>query len=1360
MNVKKRKPLMPWHLLIVFAVVFLVLIMVGYSYYLKQKEEIKEETHQFINTTNTYKGHQIVNWRQERINDLFTLSQNQSMLNTIKGYLKNGNEEHRQSLIKWMNSWKEHFDYRKIYLVTPDKEYLIGNNSQDEKIHKSTVKYLDQARQSGSVVFSPLHKTAHDDVHIGLIAPLYDNMGKLISYMVLEINPDRFLYPIIEQATIPSQTGETILFKASGSGIEFLSDLRFMKNSILKQYVPTEKENIFYKIATQVDKGLIQGTDYRGAKVLASVEKLDGTPWFILTKTDVKEVYGLFRTSAIQTAVILLLILILTAVVLYVVWRRQSYRYYRHQLDLERERSSLLKQHDYLTRYANDIIIMYDENGRIIEANEKASRTYGYSIEEMLAMKIDQLRASEKEPLSKELTSEKGNGGMVYETNHKKSNGTEIPVEISSRPIEVEDTTYYQMIIRDISERKKVEEELRIQKAYFEDLFEYAPEAIAILDNEDRVIQVNREFENLFGYSLNEASGKQINDLIVPDDLTEEGWNTTNAVASGDSIELESIRISKEGTRIPVSITGKPILLSGNQLAVYGIYRNIEERHKSEEKLKRLTQFARENPNPVITVNKDGKIIYANQGAEPLLAMWKTQLHQKAPESIINHIKHSLENDEQETVEVHFNKLYYLLSLSPNKESGRVHIYGSDITERKHADLTREIMFNIANATNTTQNISELSDVIRTELDKVTETKNFLIILYDEDKDTLSLPYIKDEKDEFEEFPAGKTLSAYVIRKQQPMLFRERDMELLEEKGEIETIGTPAKVWLGVPLIVDNKVIGIIVVQNYEDENVYTEEDLENLRFISSQIAVSIRNKRIEEEVRKLSVSVQQSPVSVVITNTEGQIEYVNPKFTQLTGYTLKEVYKKNPRILKSGHTPKEEYQRLWQTIKSGNEWKGELRNRRKNGELFWISSSISPIKDNYGKIHHFVAINEDITDRKKMEKDLIDAKEKAEESDRLKSAFLATMSHELRTPLNAVIGFSELIDEGLSTEEILEYAENINKSGKHLLEIIEDLFNISIIESGDVDIEKKEFNINNLLDEIKMNIQTDQVNLEREDLTIKVFKDLDDSKCQIHSDPAFIKQIFNNLLKNALKFTEEGAIEFGYSVESRNIIRFFVKDTGIGIAPDKQDIIFERFRQADEGFTRKYEGTGLGLSISKRLVELLNGSIWVDSEPDNGSTFYFTIPYESSEQEEEPAAEEAGELVWPGRRILIAEDDESNFELLKSMLKKTKIEVERAHNGVQAVDLFKKYTSEDRKGNGPCFDLILMDIKMPKMGGYEATQQIKEIDPETTVIAQTAFAMKGDEDKAIEAGCDDYITKPIKKEALLLKMNKYLSKK
>ncbi len=365
--------------------------------------------------------------------------------------------------------------------------------------------------------------------------------------------------------------------------------------------------------------------------------------------------------------------------------------------------------------------------------------------------------------------------------------------------------------------------------------------------------------------------------------------------------------------------------------------------------------------------------------------------------------------------------------------------------------------------------------------------------------------------------------------------------------------------------------------------------------------------KEHASKVHMLQQTVEQTPLAVLITNPEGKIEYVNAGFTKISGYAPGEVIGQKTWIFKSGFHDEKYYSNLWETISSGKNWYGEFFNKRKNGETYWEGAVIAPIFDEKNNIIHFVAIKEDITGKKQMIDDLKKAKKEAEESSRLKSLFLTNLSHEIRTPLNGILGFSNIICSGIAEKNKLEYyGKIIEKSGNRLMKMVDDIIDISMLQSDQMRFDFDNFNLNDMLQDLYFSVGN--LYLDKKDIVLKLVKCSNES-FTLFSDKNRLNLVMTNLLFNAYKFTESGEIKFGFFSSADNEVTLFVKDTGIGIADDKKKVIFEAFRQAEEGDARKFEGSGLGLAVASGILEKLQGSINVESELGKGSVFYIKVP-------------------------------------------------------------------------------------------------------------------------------------------------------
>lgn len=446
----------------------------------------------------------------------------------------------------------------------------------------------------------------------------------------------------------------------------------------------------------------------------------------------------------------------------------------------------------------------------------------------------------------------------------------------------------------------------------------------------------------------------------------------------------------------------------------------------------------------------------------------------------------------------------------------------------------------------------------------------------------------------------------------------------------------------------------------------------------------------------------------------------------------------------------------LQQSIDKSKTFDAEYRFRRKDGEYVCIEEHGLILPDKNGKAYRMLGSMADITETKKYHLSLENARLKAQESDRLKTVFLTNISHEIRTPMNAILGFSELLSStniDSTTQE--EYVGIINKSSHNLLSIINDIIDISMIETGQLQIYSAECSLGGILADLMATFSQYKKSQGKDHLRLRFTNYLEEENGRIISDEERIKQIMSNLIGNAIKYSSEGVVHFGCRLlkgsDQKDVLQFFVADNGIGIQYDQQEVIFERFRQLDGSSKRKYGGNGLGLSISRNIAKLLGGDLSVNSEPGKGSVFYFSLPYKRADIEIEKKDDQKIEKTysWTDKKILVAEDEMSNFLLIKGMLSKTGLQIDLAKNGIEAVQMFN---------NGQEYDLILMDVRMPKMSGHVATLEIRKKNNKIPIIALSANAMPNEIEESLKAGCNEHLSKPIKWEVLLNTLHQYLN--
>jgi PAS domain S-box-containing protein len=1414
----------PWFIVYLLSVLVVILGITGYLYYKRQISEYEEQTREIVKSIAELKTGQISDWERDKLEEAANIMNNRFNFREIDLFIKRPDSKEIRNSINYLSkSLVENSDYQSIHIIDlkGNEVYAYPENSTISNVNPDTIKSFKQKIPAPSI--TDLYIDNSDGkIYLNLLIPLLnfdssDSLSPAIGLLIIKLNPEIHLYPLIQFSNSIYKTSEIEIIKKENDSVLFLNDLKFVKNSALKYKLDFKQDEIIAVQALKEIDGNAEGKDYRGVEVFAYISEIPITNWHLIAKIDKDEILAPVKTKFTYISLLIILIIFSTGAVLFVGWKNQQTKFYKREYETELEKKALNIHYEYLNKYANDIIILMNSEFDVIDINDKALALYGYSKEELLKLNLRELRAPETlGQLEEVIETIKVEGGMIFETRHMKKDRTTFPVEISSRIIRIEGILFYQSIVRDITERKKAEHELKNinrlynllsnineeivrvgdEKKLIENLVnistktgEFKTSMIGILDDKNENMRlfrsgINPDFKEdtialkdnkEFNYPLFETIKNQTsvcnNDLQNEQASTEKknklaelGFGSSAAFPLKIDEEMIGVFAVYSETKGFFNETELSLLQRISQNIAFAIenLRNEEKRKEAEYLLRASESRLRavfEGANDAMLVLDGDTFVEFNKAAESIFGLDRETLMNKKPWELsppnqedgtrsktkaIELINSALSGKTEKFIWIHLKnpaEPFYgeiILNAFYIEDKKYLMTIIRDVTEdlnnekelqknREQIDYLKQFYENILESiidgvwvTDKADNIiyvnSAMVKIANSNIYKVLETNVF------DDKLRESLLYFK----------------AYYLKAKKSLNPVYYDSVPIKEPNGKKTFQSG---WL-IPLIEKGKYNGMIC----------------SSQEVSDKIA-SI------DEIRKLSRALEQSPALVLIMNLNGEIEFINSKFTETTGYEFEEVKGKKFDVLKSGYKSDEYYDILWDNLKSGEEFRGEFLCKKKNGELFWVDSIYSPIRDEKGITSNYLAVKEDITEGKKIEVELIVAKDKAEEMNRLKSSFLANMSHELRTPMSAILGFAELLSERLTDPELKEMSKIILHGGTRLTNTLNSILDLSRIEANKFDISLTPLNI---IPPINETMKLFEAVAESKGIKMELISPWE--KCIAEVDDKLLRQVFNNLLNNALKFTEVGKISVLFDAivkDDFTQIIINVKDTGIGIRPEKLNIIFEPFRQVSEGLSRVYEGTGLGLTLTKKFVEAMNGEISVESEVGVGTTFTLKFKmYDRIQMANEPLSKKSF-IKSEGKsrkksdilikvasnlpNVLIVEDDLINLKAMKIFLKNL-CNTDDTENGFEAIELAGKNK----------YDLILMDIGLKGLDGLEAAKEIKKIPgyENTPIVAVTAFAMAGDKEKILQYSCSHYISKPFEKEELVTLVKQLLNLK
>ncbi len=1423
-------------LILIFIIFSACIIGAGYFHYSHHKKQYKDEVGKQLTAIGKLKTDQLVNWRRERLGDASTLCKNTLFSKLVSKYFDApDNADVRGQLEKWLNQFRTAYNYRAVILLDAHGVKRIFAPKTSEVDISHITDDITKVMRSGDVAFLDFHRHSIDNqICLGALAPILDlDNNRPIGIIVLSIDPKEYLYPYVVNWPLASMTAETLLALQAGDSVEFLNELKFQDGAALSLKRPITDINLPAAKAVLGYEGIVDGIDYRGVPVIADVRSVPDSPWFMVTRMDVSEVYAPLKQRLLLVIAFIAILLGGAGASLGFVWRQMRIRYYREQYESAKKWCNIF---DSLPDWIS--IVGTDFKFKLV--NKTFADVFGKQPCELLGKQCCKLIHNKKRPpeycpLKKVLSTGKAAKAEIYYDALRKH------LEISAYPIlgdngEIVEAVHY---VRDITKQKLMEEARKktdtlLQNAlkFNSDIISNASAGVIVYDTELRYLEWNTFMEKLTGMEKKAVVGKKTAEVFP--NFHEQGIDKLlQRALTGETVSSPDIiyQSPKTGKSSWISGTYTPHRNSiGQIIGVIGIIRDITERKQAEEALKKSEYKFRtlftSSHDGIATADPKGYITDCNQAYADMLGYSLEELKkltylELTPEKWhINNkemVQKAIEKGSSEFEKEYTKKDGTILPVSLRTwriDDDEGNIIGlcsivRDITEHKLAEERHT-------AVKLLQELLLPPIPIEQKLKHVTDTVVRIL-----DADFARVWTIKPgDRCKSDCTHAEVTEGPHVCR------FRDKCLHLMASSGRYTHLD--GKVHRRVPfgcykigLVASGehdkfltneaatdprvhnhdwvKELGLVsfagyrlmhtdgtplgVLALFSKHPISPEEDA-LLEGIAHSTSMVIHAAKIEEALRESEKRFQQIAENaqewIWETDANGLYTYVSPIIEKLLGYKPEELVgqkyfydlfplEEREQLKKSAlevFARREPFQLF------------ENRNVHKNGSIVWFITSGVPMLDDAGNLLGYRGADSDITKRKQTEEVLKKSKDELEqvntqlmqsttsanqmakqaiEAYEAKRQFLANISHEIRTPMNAIIGFSDILAGEEMPEHQKEYVELIRQSGGHLLNMINDILDFSKADVGKLDLKKTVFFPSKIIDSVESLMRPEA---EKKGLKFEIIK-YGNLPVQIKGDPARLRQCLVNLVNNAIKFTEQGYVQLKIGqeqIDGKSFIRFDIEDSGIGIPVDQNEKIFESFVQLDGTASRKYSGAGLGLSITKQLTKLLGGQLTVTSESGKGSVFSLVVPTnigidsqthfevtDSKEQEYQDVT--ITEPVKFSGRVLVAEDVSTNQKLMSYLLEKMGLEVTMTDDGNKAVE---KATSQP-------FDIIFMDIQMPNMNGYEATQAIRKEGINTPIIALTAHAMPGDEQKCFEAGCDSYLSKPLIYSKLIQTIAKYL---
>jgi PAS domain S-box-containing protein len=1365
----------------------LVVIFGGGWFYRVQEQTFQQQMETDLSAVVRLKARQIEDWREDRLADAAVLMENPLLVQGVARFQADPREENAREIRALFEGLSKNYGYADIALVAPEGRVLLSLSGHTEE-RGQEASALALALRERKPVLTELHRDAQVPTpHLSVIAPLFTGgkqTGKAIGAVTLVCDASKYLYPLIQSWPTPTKTAETLIVRRDGNDVLFLNDLRQRSDTALKLRFPLSQTDLPAVEAALGHEGIMFGRDYRGVDVVSVLMPIQKSHWFMVAKMDTTEVFSGWRVRSVLIVALLSGLAALTVVFGLVVRQREQKKHYRELYRSELALRQSVERQSVTLKAIGDAVIATDARGRVELLNPMAETLTGWSDEEARGRPLEEIfriinehsRAEVENPVVRVLR-EGVTVGLANHTLLVARDGAERPIADSGAPIRVDGETIIGVVLvfRDQSVERRAQQLTQsrlnlIEYAQTRSLDEFLRKALDeigalvaspigfyhFVEDDQKTLSLQqwststlKEFCRAEGkgahYDIDKAGVwvecARLKKPVIHNDYKALKHKKGMPQGHADVVRELVVPVIREGKVVAIlGVGNKPSDYNETDVETVGFLADVtweivqrkqeaDARQDSEKRYRRLFESAMDGI--LILDFESGRVVDAN----PFIVSLLGYSHQALCGMYIWDIGCFKDVAASQAA---FKTL---------QENEYIRYEDLSLQTRNGQSVDVEFVSNVY--------LVDHTKVIQCNIRDITERKRAEELLRESEEQVLFLGEILEHADQpfAVGYPDGR-LGIFNAAFCELTGYSPEELRTLDWSKAL----TPGE-WLEPEAKALQKLDSKGKAVRYEKEYIRknstrvpveilthavrdTSDEVEYYYWFVTDIS---ERKRVEHELMKLSTAVDQSPVSVEITDVAGNIEYVNPKFTQVTGYTQEEIRGQNPRILKSGFTTPAEYRDLYQTITEGGEWHGEFRNKRRDGTLFWERVSISPIRDTSGVITHFIAVKEDITAQKALEDQFRQA-QKMEAVGRLAGG----VAHDFNNMLSIVMGYAELAMGRVSPNDpIYEELDEISKAAKRSAGLVSQLLAFARRQT----IEPQVMDLNGIIQESEKMLHR----LVGEDIDIKFVPGVD--LWPVKMDPGQIDQIMANLTVNARDAipgvgkivieTQNAVLDETYCANHRGfspgeyVIMVF-SDSGTGMDRNTVEHIFEPF------FTTKDtgKGTGLGLSTVYGIVKQNQGFINVYSEPGQGTTFRLFLPrYQGAVEEKEQKTE--ARLLMGSETVLLVEDDRQILALAQRILEQHGYTVISATLPGEALLACEKFPGE--------IHLLITDVVMPVMNGKELKERIEKLKPAIRVLYMSGYTANVIAHRGILAEGVEFIQKPFSVEMLVKKVREVM---